>query len=84
MKFNHKRLQQARRERNLSAYAAARELAKDGLEVSHQTILNWEKGISSPDCHQIAGIVMFYQKDLQYFFPNKTRQLKNKGAFYGR
>lgn len=76
MKFNHKKLAKARLAKKLSAYSCARELSKCGMDISHQTILNWEKGIHTPDCHQLAEMAMFFEKELLYFFVKKTHQTR--------
>lgn len=79
MKFNHKKLEQVRRSKKLSVYASARELSKNGLDISHQTIINWEKGLYIPNCDQLAKIANYYGKTFEYFFA-----LKPSKASYAR
>lgn len=67
-KFDHRKLREAREEADLSVYKSSRELAKYGLDVSHQTIINWENGESAPNCHQLAELALFYGKGITYFF----------------
>lgn len=72
MRFDYKKLQQARREKKLSVYKSARELSKYGLDISHQTIHNWESGEYKPNAQELAEIAMFYHKPLLYFFAKEN------------
>lgn len=68
MKFRGEKLRKLRLERKLSTYSASRELWRYGIEISHQTLINWEKGIYTPACSQMDGLCRFYKKDIGFFF----------------
>jgi transcriptional regulator with XRE-family HTH domain len=70
--FDHTKLAELREGAGLSVYKSAKELSRNGLDVSHQTIMNWEDGKSTPNCKQLAEIALFYGKPAGYFFVKLT------------
>lgn len=66
IKFNNKKIFDERKKLGLSADGLARRL--HGIDVTHQTIRNWEKGANKPNCHDLAELCMFFGKSVSYFF----------------
>lgn len=50
----------------LSLTEMAKKLTK--MDVTFATIRNWEKGVTTPNCHDIADLAMFFGKNVSYFF----------------
>jgi transcriptional regulator with XRE-family HTH domain len=71
-KFDNTKLRELRENAGLSVYKSSKELSNSGLDVSHQTIMNWEAGKSTPNCNQLADLALFYGKPVGYFFVKLT------------
>ena len=66
--FLPKKIIQCRKEKKISSETLVKELSKHGLDVSRQTIGNWETGLTTPNCKQLAEIAMYFGKPITYFF----------------
>ncbi len=70
--YLNSRLKQARIEKNLTQKQLAELLSKEGCNISHATISNWELNISRPDIDTLAIICKVLEKDGNYFFDFKN------------
>lgn len=66
--FLSENLKKCRERMSLTLDELSRDLEKAGLNISRQTILNWETGTSAPDGNDIAILSKFFDKPVQYFF----------------
>lgn len=69
--FNHKLLKECREKSDQSQEDVLRGLAVLGLNVSRQTICNWETEATTPDVNDIAIIAKYFKKPVQFFFTSK-------------
>jgi len=75
--FSGKVLKELREEAGLSLDALANELKATGLDVSRQTILNMENGISVPDINELIIIASFFKKPLKVFLVSVCNKTSN-------
>jgi|GEM_PF-6229925 len=75
--FSGKVLKELREEAGLSLDALANELKTEGLDVSRQTILNMENGISVPDINELIIIASFFKKPLKVFLVSVCNKTSN-------
>jgi transcriptional regulator with XRE-family HTH domain len=77
--FNAKKIRAERERNNMSSYDLQKLLFSSGVDVSHQTILNWENKISVPRADQVVAIAEIFNKPVTYFFNLKRNRTV---AFY--
>ena len=70
MKFNHSKIKQFRKERNLTQKEFLRRIYTEqgGLDITTVTLQSWEKGKTSPGANELALLAMFFNKPVKAFF----------------
>lgn len=66
--FLSENLKKCRTKKSLSLEELAVALNNTGLQISRQTIANWESGVSTPNGNDIALLSEFFERPIPYFF----------------
>ncbi len=73
-KFDYRKIVVCRNKKGLSQERAILGLSKEGLDISRQTLINWENGETSPNVEQLACLAMFFDKPVAYFFKFRMKR----------
>lgn len=74
IKFDSKKLAEAREERKLNFTDLSFELYRSiGLRLARNTLENWESGSTCPDANELALMSTFYGKAITYFFTQNSK-----------
>lgn len=70
--FLSNKIRECREEKKLTQSELMLEFYKEvGLQISRQTLVNWEQGVTIPDGDEIDRIAKYFRKPPGYFFNDK-------------
>jgi len=70
--FIFEKLRECREEKGLSQEEMVVEMSKRGLQLSRQTLANWETGVTAPDADSLSIMVIFFGRPVKHFFDKQT------------
>lgn len=66
--FLHENLLKCRKEKNLTLRDLEKDLMKEcGMDITSETISNWEQGKSEPKASYLQKLAEYYGKPMSYF-----------------
>jgi len=66
--FLNKKLKDCREKNGLSVEALLVALTNFGMQLSAQTIRNWEQGVHDPNASDLEMLAKFFKKPIAFFY----------------